>query len=101
MVVFLLIPTMIAARLVGTGNTGLGHCLAASLIAIISSNIVESFMPDRLVLASAIQFVISTFLFMLILRTSLIKGAIVSALLLAIQFAAIVGLAKIGYAYFH
>lgn len=99
LVAFLSVPTMIAARMAGVGNTGFAPCLAATFLAVLGSQVIESMLPTQLHLASALQFMLCTGLFVLLLRATVIQGALVAILLLAIQFGAIVGIAALGYAY--
>lgn len=100
MAVFLSVPTMIAAKVVGVGNSGFAPCLTATFLAVVGSHVIESVLPTQLLLASAVEFIVCAGLFTLLLRASVIQGALVAVLLLAIQFAAIVGFAALGYAYY-
>jgi hypothetical protein len=98
MAVFISVPTMIAARIVGVGNTGFIPCLTATFLAVVASNVIESILPTQQLLSNAVQFIVSAGLVTFVLRASVIQGALVTILLLVIQVSIIAGIAALGYA---
>lgn len=94
---FLAFPTMLAARVVGAGNTGFVLSLVATCVAVACSYILASLVPGKL-LSSVVELAACAVVFKLLLRATLIQGAVVAVLMLAVQAGLLLGLASVGYA---
>jgi hypothetical protein len=87
----LVVPVMIAARIVNADNKNFGTALLATIVMVVASNVVQQFVPDR-----SWWFVASTLvggvIFSAALGTSYGRGVIVSLISSALQYAIFFGL---------
>jgi hypothetical protein len=91
-IAILVVPIMIAARLVGAEKTSFGSCLLTAFMMSVVSNLTDGMLQDKL-LSFIVNTLLGAIVVMFVLDTSFLKGLCVSILATAIVFVVMLALA--------
>lgn len=86
------VPIMIAARIVGAGNTGFGSCLTAAFLLTVINTITSGMVGDDLI-GAAINAVVGAVVFKFVLDTTYVRGFCISVLATVIVIVGMLALA--------
>ncbi|WP_374012735.1 hypothetical protein [Pseudoxanthomonas koreensis] len=93
LVVALVVPVMLAARMVGAERTGFGSALIAVILQMVLSAVVRSIASDQLIVV-LVALIVGSGIYSFTLGTTLLKGFLVSIIATVIAVVAIVLLAS-------
>ncbi len=87
------VPIMIAAKIVGAGNTGFGSCLTAAFLLTAINTITSGMVGDDLI-GATINAVVGAVVFKFVLDTTFVRGLFISVLATVIVIVGMLALAS-------
>ena len=94
-ILFTIVPVMVAAKMLNASNTGFWSCLVAVVLSSIVGNFVTQFIQAEGI-AALVSFVISAVIFSVVLGAKYVQSACIALLAVVIQYGSIFLLGLLG-----